>query len=165
VVLDSIGDIGDPDNPIDGPILPEFPDGGFDPDLPNFFPDWDPILGRPEPPEPEQPPPGEVGTDTLVLQLAAQYIGQQPQFIVSVDGAEVGSGAVSVRYGSDNQTFTFEGDWGAGAHEVALQFSNDNPIRNLWVEDVYYNGASHALGGDVSVGELPGDLLTFTVGS
>jgi hypothetical protein len=165
------GGIGDPDNPIDGPDLPGLPDllpPDFDPDLPNFRPDWDPILGRPEPvpPEPEQPPPGEVGLDTLVLQLAAQYIQTAPSFIVSVDGEEVGEGEVTVRYGADNQTFEFRGDWGAGEHEVTLDFTNDNPIRNLWVEDVYYNDANYnPPGGDVNVGNLPGDRLTFTVGS
>jgi hypothetical protein len=181
VVTDIPGGIGDPDNPIDGPDLPGLPDlpPDFIPDLPNFNPDWDPILGGgdgpdlPEPPDGPDPEPPDgpdlpdgVGLDTLVLQLAADYIVTAPSFIVSVDGEEVGEGEVTVRYGENNQTFEFRGDWGAGEHEVALDFTNDNPIRNLWVEDVYYNDANYnPPGGDVNVGNLPGDRLTFTVGS
>ena len=93
------GGIGDPDNPIDGPdlpgICPTCLTAGFDPDLPNFNPDWDPILDRPEPP-PEEP---GVPLNVLVLQLSADIAGDEPAFIVSVDGEEVGEGSVEVKHG------------------------------------------------------------------
>jgi hypothetical protein len=170
VVVDSIpGGIGDPDNPIDGPDLPGLPDllpPDFDPDLPNFRPDWDPILDRPDPPtEPPVEPP-EVSIDTLLLQLSANYLLSPPEFIVSVDGEEVGEGTVDVRrISDDNQTFAFFGDWGAGEHELTIQFTNDNPVRNLWVEDVYFGTERVGPARDVEVGALPGDRLTLTVGA
>jgi hypothetical protein len=168
IVLDSLpGGIGDPDNPIDGPgpgDLPEFPDGGFDPDLPNFRPDWDPILDRPDGPG-EPPTEPEVSIDTLLLQLSANYLLSPPEFIVSVDGEEVGDGAVDVRRSTDdNQLFAFFGDWGPGEHELTIQFTNDNPVRNLWVEDVYFGHERVGPARDVEVGALPGDVLTLTVG-
>jgi hypothetical protein len=48
---------------------------------------------------------------------------------------------------------------------VTIQFTNDNPVRNLWVEDVYF-GLERVgpAAGDVEVGSLPGDRLTITVG-
>jgi hypothetical protein len=169
IVLDSLpGGIGDPDNPIDGPDLPGLPDllpPGFDPDLPNFRPDWDPILDRPDGPgEPPTEPP-DVSIDTLLLQLSANYLLSPPEFIVSVDGEEVGEGTVDVRRSTDdNQLFAFFGDWGAGAHELTIDFTNDNPVRNLWVEDVWLGHERIGPARDVEVGNLPGDRLTLTVG-
>jgi hypothetical protein len=170
IVLDSLpGGIGDPDNPIDGPDFGELPDWpGFDPDLPNFRPDWDPIVDRPDGPgePPTEPEPPEVSIDTLLLQLSANYLLNPPEFIVSVDGEEVGEGTVDVRRVSDdNQLFVFFGDWGAGEHELVIQFTNDNPVRNLWVEDVYFGHERVGPARDVEVGSLPGDRLTFTVGA
>jgi parallel beta-helix repeat protein len=165
VVLDSLpGGIGDPDNPIDGPgpgDLPEFPDGGFDPDLPNFRPDWDPILDRPE--EPGEP---GVPLNVLVLQLSADYRVVEPAFIVSVDGEEVGEGSVEALHGEGTDRFVFRGDWEPGEHELTIQFTNDNFFRNLYAEDVWFGGQTYSgpNGQDVNVGNLPGDRLTFTVG-
>jgi hypothetical protein len=83
-----------------------------------------------------------------------------------VDGEEVGEGTVDVRRVSDdNQLFAFFGDWGAGEHELTIQFTNDNPVRNLWVEDVYFGHERVGPARDVEVGALPGDRLTLTVGS
>jgi hypothetical protein len=169
VVIDSIdGGIGDPDNPGDGPgpgNLPEFPGGGFDPDLPNFRPDWDPILDRPDPPtEPEEP---GVPLNVLVLQLSADYRVVEPQFIVSLDGEEVGEGSVEAIHGEGTDRFVFRGDWSPGEHELTIQFTNDNPVRNLWAEDVFFAGQTYSgpNGQDVNIGSLPGDRLTLTVGS
>jgi len=176
VVVDSIpGGIGDPDNPIDGPDLPGLPDllpPDFDPDLPNFRPDWDPILGAgegpglPPPDGPDLPEvPDGVGLDTLLLQLSANYLQTAPSFIVSVDGEEVGEGDVTARHFFDvNEDFEFRGDWGPGEHEIAIDFTNDTLTRNLWVEDVYFGTERIGPARDVEVGALPGDRLTFTVG-
>jgi len=168
VVLDSlVGGIGDPDNPIDGPgpgDLPEFPGGGFDPDLPNFNPDWDPIAERPEPPtEPEEP---GVPLNVLVLQLSADYDGVEPAFVLSVDGEQVGDGSVEHHHGEGVDRFVFRGDWAPGAHELTIQFTNDSPTINLWAEDLWFGGQTYSgpNGQDVNIGELPGDRLTFTVG-
>ena len=139
-----------PDGP-GGPILP--PDF---PELPNLPPDWNPI---------EPPDGGEVSPGELVLQMSAEYADAAPEFMVSVDGEEVGSGDVTARrVGDANQSFTFEGEWSAGVHEVSVAFLNDTETRNLWVEDVYFNGDRAGPATDVDVGERAGDVFKIAVG-
>ena len=66
---------------------------------------------------------------------------------MSVDGKEVGSGAVSASHADGgSQDFTFSGDFGSGQHDIAVTYNNDAyggtaaTDRNLYVNSIDYNG-------------------------
>jgi beta-glucanase (GH16 family) len=89
-----------------------------------------------------------VGSDKLSLVLSGDLYNGSPNFIAKVDGQTVTASAMSVtaQHGSDSQTFEFNGTWGAGPHDVEIDFLNDayngtpDTDRNLYVEQVSYNG-------------------------
>jgi len=89
-----------------------------------------------------------VGPDKLSVVLSADLYNGSPNFIAKVDGQTVTASPMSVtaEHGSDSQAFEFSGDWGAGPHDVEIDFLNDaydgtaDTDRNLYVEQVSYNG-------------------------
>lgn len=89
------------------------------------------------------------GSDTIVLNLSEdQAEGQDAQFTVNVDGQQIGgpqSVSASHSAGQD-ETFTFQGNYGPGSHNVVVTFNNnlifpgDQGDRNLYVDGVTYDG-------------------------
>jgi len=147
-----------PDPAPNPPVPPLTPD--VEPPAPPPPPDPQPIPPTPNPePDPQPPNDCEVSLQTLTLQLSGDHWRCDPRFIVEIDGERVGGGIVTADHGcrDDAQTFTFRELLTGGEHEVAISFINDSNSdsgwrdRNLWVEDVAYNGTSYGPPGDVSV--------------
>jgi predicted Zn-dependent protease len=94
-------------------------------------------------PAPNSPP-----IDTLVLQLSEDAWRGNAQFIVSVDGHQLGSAqSVTASHAAGQvQNFSFQGAFGPGPHNVAISFINDawggtsSTDRNLYVNAIDYNG-------------------------
>jgi hypothetical protein len=88
--------------------------------------------------------------DTLVLNLSADVWKGDPKFILTVDGKQVAPAtAVSALHvDGQQQTFTFQEQWGPGAHTIGIDFTNDAyggtavTDRNLYVESITYDGAT-----------------------
>jgi endoglucanase len=93
------------------------------------------------------PAPIPSGTDSLVLHLAEDAWNGDAQFTLDVDGKQIaGPTAVTTPHGSGFEDFTFQGDFGAGPHAVAIHFINDawggsaSTDRNLYVGGIEFNG-------------------------
>jgi endoglucanase len=93
------------------------------------------------------PAPISSGTDSLVLHLAEDAWNGDAQFTLDVDGKQIaGPTAVTTPHGSGFEDFTFQGDFGAGPHAVAIHFINDawggsaSTDRNLYVGGIEFNG-------------------------
>ena len=91
------------------------------------------------------------GADTLVLKLTQDfYSGGNAQYVVTVDGKQVGGTFTTsaVHYTDQVDTLTLHGDWGAGDHIVRVTFLNDaynsltNEDRNLYIESASINGVA-----------------------
>ena len=89
------------------------------------------------------------GSDSITLNVAEdQAQGVDAQFTVNVDGQQVGGVEVATASQSSGQTntFTFNGDWGPGPHNVTVTFANNflypgsSGDRNLYVDGVTYDG-------------------------
>lgn len=91
------------------------------------------------------------GPDTLTLKIAQDaYVGNA-RYQVFVDGKQVGGTfeALASRRDGASDTVTLKGDWGSGAHDIAIKYVNDArnaadttfvQDRNLYVNGVTYNG-------------------------
>ncbi len=87
---------------------------------------------------------------TLTLRLSGDEWQGRAQFIVSVDGQEMGSAqeVTAERGAGQSQEFTFDGNFGDGPHAVSVRFLNDayagtpSTDRNLYVEGMTFNGVS-----------------------
>lgn len=107
-------------------------------------------LYGPPPSQPAyQPAPAPAVTDTFVLHMSEDAWMGDAQFVFSVDGQQVG-GVQTVTASHDqgaSQDFTFQGDFGVNAHDLAISFINDawggtrDTDRNLYVNGVDLNGA------------------------
>ena len=90
------------------------------------------------------------GSDTLVLSMSEDAYQGDAQFTVAVDGKQLAGTftATALHATGASQSFTFKGDWAAGAHTVAVNFLNDAyggtaaTDRNLYVNSVSYNGTT-----------------------
>jgi hypothetical protein len=88
------------------------------------------------------------GSDTLVLHLSEDAWKGDAHFTVAVDGKQIaGPLTVTALHSAGAvETFTFHGDWAAGAHHVAVSFINDawggtpTTDRNLYVDGASYDG-------------------------
>jgi beta-glucanase (GH16 family) len=88
------------------------------------------------------------GTDTLTLHLSGDAWHGDAQFVVTVDGKSLGAAqSVTASHGAgQTEDFTFNGDFGSGAHQVAVTFVNDEwggttgTDRNLYVDGAEFNG-------------------------
>ena len=87
-------------------------------------------------------------TGVIALHLSEDAWMGDAQFIVSVDGQQYGGvQTVTALHGlAQDQTFNFQGAFGAGAHDLAISFINDawggtpDTDRNLYVDGVDLNG-------------------------
>jgi hypothetical protein len=97
------------------------------------------------------------GSDTLLLKVSEDAYKGDAQFTVSVDGEQLGGTftATTLHSPGGSQSLAFKGDFGAGAHTVAVQFLNDAYAgtaatdRNLYVNDIVYNGTDTHLSGSL----------------
>lgn len=89
------------------------------------------------------------GSDTFVLRIAQDYYLAGAQYIVKVDGVQVGGTltASALKSSGQSDTINVQGNWGAGSHTVTVEFLNDayggtpQTDRNLYVTGITYNGA------------------------
>ena len=92
------------------------------------------------------------GSDTLVLGMSEDAYQGDAQFTVAVDGKQLGGtfATTASHAAGVTQNFTFKGDFGTGAHAVAVNFLNDAyggsaaADRNLYVNAITYGGANTA---------------------
>jgi hypothetical protein len=88
------------------------------------------------------------GKDALTLHVAADSWQGNPNFIVTVDGKQVGGTqtATASHAAGQWQDVTLHGDFAAGAHDVKVTFLNDawsgkaGEDRNLYVSSIDING-------------------------
>ena len=114
---------------------------------------WSQITNPTPPPVNPAPVTTGTGSDTLVLSISEDAYQGNAQFTVSVDGKQLaGTFATTASHASGaTQSFTFKGDWAAGAHAVAVNFLNDanggTPAtdRNLYVNAITYDGKATGL--------------------
>ncbi len=99
-----------------------------------------------------------ITSDTLVLNLSEDAFQGDAQFTVSVDGKSLGAAqTVTALHGAGaSQAFTFNGQFGPGAHDLAVTFTNDkwNPgigDRNLYVDGATLNGTASASTGSITL--------------
>jgi hypothetical protein len=103
----------------------------------------------PPPPAPAPVTTGS-GSDTLVLTMSEDAYQGDAQFTVAIDGKQIGGTFTTTASHASgvSQSFTFKGDWGVGAHAVAVNFINDlyngttATDRNLYVNSVSYDGTN-----------------------
>ena len=89
------------------------------------------------------------GADTLVLKISEDAWQGDAQYTIKVDGMQIGGvfTAKALHAANQSDTLTLKGNWGGGAHKVTVDFINDawggtaTTDRNLWVDDITYNGA------------------------
>jgi hypothetical protein len=95
-----------------------------------------------------------VSPGTLTLQLSENAYRGNAEFIVKMDGKQIGGPtAVTANERSGaSDTFSYSGDWAAGAHKVEVDFINDRyggtsaTDRNLYIDQITYDktpGLSH----------------------
>ncbi len=111
---------------------------------------YGPPVSSPEAPAPTPTPvPAPVvEPDTLVLYLSEDAWLGDAQFIASIDGQQLSDPqSVTVSHAAGQlEAFTFQGQFGAGPHDLAVSFVNDawggtsDTDRNLYVGSVIYNG-------------------------
>lgn len=107
-----------------------------------------PVVGPPV----VMPPAIAGGTSTLVLHISEDAYQGDAQFVVSIDGQQVGGvqTANALRSAGQSQDFTVRGAFGPGAHSVGVTFLNDawggtaSADRNLFVDTMEYNGVAVA---------------------
>jgi len=108
-----------------------------------------PTVPAPIPPAPTGDQTVGSGPDALLLYMSEDYYLGDAQFIVSVDGTQIGgvlSTSASHAAGA-TQKFTMLGSFGAGAHAVSVYFLNNlggapGVDRNLFVSGASINGAA-----------------------
>jgi beta-glucanase (GH16 family) len=89
-----------------------------------------------------------VGANTLTVKVSEDAWSGDAQFLVTVDGKQVGAtNTVTASHAAGaSQDFVLTGAWGAGAHDVSITFINDawggssSTDRNLYVNSVSYDG-------------------------
>ena len=120
---------------------------------------WSQITNPTPPPVNPAPVTTGTGSDTLVLSISEDAYQGNAQFTVSVDGKQLaGTFATTASHASGaTQSFTFKGDWAAGAHAVAVNFLNDAnggtaaTDRNLYVNAITYDGKATGLSAELAV--------------
>lgn len=129
----------------------------------------------PPPPAPAPPPTGSTptpptSTTSIALRVSEDAYQGDAQFIVKVDGTQVGSTmtASALHASGDSNVFVLNGNWAPGSHQVAVQFTNDAwggtaaTDRNLYVNSIAYNGNTES---GTAATMLSAGTNTFTVGS
>ena len=116
------------------------------------------------------PAPSTTGPDTLVLTVSEDAWKGDAQFVVKVDGQQVGgTHTATASHGArQSQEISLKGDWSNGKHTVAVTFVNDawggTPAedRNLYIEKVSLNGTSATPSGTVTL--YGPDTAEFSLG-
>ncbi|WP_135466638.1 carbohydrate-binding domain-containing protein [Crenalkalicoccus roseus] len=113
----------------------------------------------PAPPPAEPPPPTSgatlsagTGPDALVLKISQDHYLGDAQYIVKVNGVQIGGTftASATKTSGLHDTLTLRGDWAPGTHKVEVVFLNDAwggskaLDRNLYVEGASFNGQAVA---------------------
>ncbi len=136
-----------------------------------------PVTPPPVTPVPVTPvPESSTGTDTLVLRLSEDAFQGHAQYVVKVDGAQVGGvrTASASHAAGQTETVTLTGNWAGATHKVLVEFTNDlfTPgvgDRNLYLHDVSFNGVRQPDSGAIFYGpgaksvSFGGDTLTVRV--
>jgi parallel beta-helix repeat protein len=107
--------------------------------------------------------------DTLTLRMSEDYYQGDAQFVVKVNGTQVGGTMTTHALHStgDSDVFQLTGNWGTGVQQVQIQFINDayggsaSTDRNLYVSSVAYDGKTDA---KTSATLLGNSTSTFAVG-
>jgi hypothetical protein len=111
-----------------------------------------------------------VRTTPITLRVSEDAYQGDAQFIVKVDGTQVGSTmtASALHASGDSNVFVLNGNWATGSHQVAIQFLNEasggtpTTDRNLYVDSIAYNGQTES---GTTAALLSAGTQTFTVGS
>lgn len=90
------------------------------------------------------------GTDKVTLKLSEDFYQGDAQFVVAVDGVQIGGVQTATALHSSGQDLTLNvlGNFGAGQHKVSVDFLNDAyggsaaTDRNLYVDGTSYNGVA-----------------------
>lgn len=107
--------------------------------------------------------------DTLTLHLSEDaYLGNA-DFQVAIDGRQITTpqAVAALHIAGDWQDFSFAGNFGTGAHTVAITFTNDayggspSTDRNLYVGGIAMNGAPYGSG--VSPLNSTGQTVSYSV--
>ncbi|GGC46818.1 hypothetical protein GCM10011504_26560 [Siccirubricoccus deserti] len=108
------------------------------------------------------------GTDSIVLKIAQDAYDGDAQYVILVDGEQVGgtlTAGASHALG-EHDTLTVKGSWAAGDHRLSVKFLNDaydgtpETDRNLYVEGITYDGKAVA-GGTATL--LGAGTVNFTL--
>lgn len=112
------------------------------------------------------------GPDSLVLRVTQDAWAGNADYVVRVDGVQIGGtlSASAIAGSGQADTITLRGDWAAGVHDVQIQFLNDawggsfDTDRNLYIEGATYNGSA-ILGLDLEFYESGTQGFSFTEAS
>jgi endoglucanase len=100
-------------------------------------------------------------TNTLTVNVSENAYKGDAQFVVLVDGVQVGGTqtATALESAGQSQNITLSGDFGSGPHKVSIKFLNyASGGRDLYVNSVTYDGSTTAVGT-----ELKSDTSTKAV--
>ena len=94
------------------------------------------------------PPPIGTGPDTMVLKLSEDAYKGDAQFVLTVDGKQVGpaQSVTALRSQGQSESVTLKGDFGTGPHQFGVSYINDlwdgTPAtdRNLYIDSATFNG-------------------------
>ncbi|MDI3307628.1 MAG: carbohydrate-binding domain-containing protein [Acetobacteraceae bacterium] len=126
-------------------------------------------------PAPASPASQEIGSgsDSLVLKISEDAWQGDAQYIVKVDGQQVGGTLTASALHSSGQsdTITVHGDWAAGQHKVTVQMLNDawggtpDTDRNLYVDGISHAGQAVSGGTAALMNNWPVDFAFSVAGS
>ena len=111
------------------------------------------------------------GNDTVSLKVSEDYFAGNAQFTVAVDGKQVGGiqTATAIRAAGQDTTYNLTGNFGAGQHQVSVDFLNDDSGPNILTQDrnLYVDGASYdgAATPGATLALMGAGTQTLTVGS
>jgi len=108
------------------------------------------------------------GPDTLTLWISQDHYQGDAQYVVYVDGVQIGGTftAKGLRKSGQYDILEIKGDWGVGNHTVGIRFVNDlyhgtaDTDRNLYLDGAVYNGLPVS---GVSRAIMSGTVSNFTV--
>ncbi|MFL5252275.1 MAG: carbohydrate-binding domain-containing protein [Rhodopila sp.] len=125
---------------------------------------WSPTDGTSTSPLPAS------ATASITLRVSEDAYQGDAQFIVKVDGTQVGGTrtASALHSSGDSNVFVLNGNWASGSHQVAIQFLNDAyggsaaTDRNLYVDSIAYNSKTES---GTSASMMSAGTKTFAVSS
>ena len=125
-----------------------------------------PTSAAPVPPAPKGDQTVGAGLDDLTIVISEDYYQGDAQFVVTVDGKQIGGtlSTSAIHWNGERQAFHIKGNFGAGQHTAGVNFLNNagggpDGDRNLYVDGASINGV--AIPG-VSIAEYIGGERTFS---